>query len=104
VKYSAVPIPTVERAKAVMPKARFKRSSIRLEEGRNESAELSERGDLVIGIGEMKLTMLKPVTYQEVNGARRQIESNYTIRNPQSAIRNPQSVLSLAITITTCRW
>ena len=46
-----------------------------------EKLELNEHGDLMIGIGETTLAMLKPVVYQELNGSRRPIESGYTIRN-----------------------
>lgn len=46
-----------------------------------EKLELNTHGDLMIGIGETTLAMLKPVVYQELNGSRRPIESGYAIRN-----------------------
>jgi hypothetical protein len=38
-------------------------------------------GDLLLSIGEKTLRQHKPVVYQEVNGARREIESRYAIRS-----------------------
>src|SRR5688572_14539311 len=38
-------------------------------------------GDLLLGIGEKTIRQQKPIVYQEVNGARREIESRYAIRS-----------------------
>lgn len=53
-----------------------------------ERFELNEQGDLLLSLGDLNLKMLKPTVYQTVNGSRLQIESHYSIRNPQSSIRN----------------
>jgi uncharacterized protein (TIGR03437 family) len=54
-----------------------------------EKIEVDEQGDLLLDLGGEQLWMRKPVAYQELNGARRQIESHYILLDDQSAIRNP---------------
>lgn len=46
-----------------------------------ERIELNDQGDLLLGLNEMDLRMLKPVIYQQVAGNRRSIEGRFSIRN-----------------------
>lgn len=55
-----------------------------------EQVEINDQGDLLLGLGESQLKMFKPVIYQHVNGQRHLIEGSFSIRDPQSAIGNPQ--------------
>ncbi|MGE0129949.1 MAG: SBBP repeat-containing protein [Blastocatellales bacterium] len=61
-----------------------------------EKITVDEQGDLLLDIAGEQLRMRQPIVYQESNGVRHQIASHYallesepSIRNPQSEIRNP---------------
>jgi hypothetical protein len=43
---------------------------------------ITPRGDLVMGVGQSELAMLKPVVYQELAGQRREVAGNFVLRGP----------------------
>jgi hypothetical protein len=47
--------------------------------------EINEKGDLVLHIGDGAVQLQKPVAYQEVNGVRQQIATDYIIKGRRSA-------------------
>jgi uncharacterized protein (TIGR03437 family) len=53
-----------------------------------EQMSIDAGGDLVLSLKDGEVRQRKPVVYQEIGGARRNVEGDYAIRNPQSAIRN----------------
>ncbi|MGH9837503.1 MAG: SBBP repeat-containing protein [Blastocatellia bacterium] len=59
-----------------------------------DAIELESQGDLLLKVGDQQLRMRKPIVYQEVDGQKEVVAGSYrltdqSIRNPQSAIRNP---------------
>jgi hypothetical protein len=43
---------------------------------------ITPRGDLVLGVGQSELEMLKPAVYQESAGQRREVAGNFVLRGP----------------------
>src|SRR5262245_50157282 len=70
-------------------------SAIRLAFEGAEKIEIDADGDLVLRTPGGLLRQRKPIIYQEVNGARREIPGRYAIRNPQSAIRNQEVAIEV---------
>ncbi|MGH9766058.1 MAG: SBBP repeat-containing protein [Blastocatellia bacterium] len=72
-------------------------SAIKLAFDGADKMQIDAKGDLVLHTPGGQVRQRKPLVYQEVNGARREIPSRYTIRDrPQeqlAAIRNPQSAI-----------
>jgi hypothetical protein len=60
-----------------------------------DKLELDAAGDLVLHVAGGKVCLRKPVVYQEVAGTRREIAADYVLRSsiPQSEIRNPKSAI-----------
>jgi len=49
---------------------------------------ISAEGDLILNMGGDELSQQKPIVYQEIEGERREIAASYSIRNPNSEVRD----------------
>lgn len=53
-----------------------------------DDLKIANNGDLILNVGGEEIRQKKPFVYQEINGERREIAANYSIRNPGSEIQN----------------
>ncbi|MGH9839084.1 MAG: SBBP repeat-containing protein [Blastocatellia bacterium] len=58
-----------------------------------ERIDVDERGDLVLHTAAGELRQHKPLIFQEVDGARREIAGQYKLIEPAPSIRDPQSAI-----------
>jgi len=70
-------------------------SSIRLAFDGAEKIEIEASGDLALHMRGGAMRQRKPLVYQEAHGARREIPSRYTIRNPGVPIRNQEVAIEV---------
>ena len=70
-------------------------STIRLTFEGADKMQIDAVGDLVLHMPGGQVRQRKPLVYQEVNGARREIPSRYIILNPRSSILDPQVAIEV---------
>ncbi len=70
----------------IAPKSDYKQ--IKLTFDGAEKLEIDAEGNLLIHTSAGVIKQRKPVSYQEINGKRKEIESSFVIRNPKSETRN----------------
>jgi hypothetical protein len=62
-----------------------------------DKLEVDAVGDLVLHTAGQPVRWRKPVVYQEINGQRIEVTGGFKFLNPQSAIRNPQSMVGFEL-------
>jgi len=60
---------------------------------------IDANGDLILKVGNHTIRQHPPVTYQEINGRRKEIQSNYRIAKIKSAIRWSQSAIEVGFAV-----